>query len=135
MSTTVRLPGGRPKTPKTTEQEIDILGQKITYLEGILAELHDQVDKDNSALIEKIGICRDGLKDLQSLLYGDPRFLITGLAAEIRAIRVTLDALEEEREAFMNQIKGVKIALYVVGVIAGIPALNAILPLLSGIFR
>lgn len=133
------MPGSkRPNIPKTTAQEIDILSQKILYLEGVLAELNDEVGKNKdkadfnlAAMLEKIGACRDGLKDLQSLLYGDPRFLITGLASEIKSLRATLDIMQDNEEARTNQIAGMKKAVYIFTAIASLPSLGYILPALG----
>lgn len=98
-----------------------------------MAELHDEVDKNNSAQIEKIGACREGVKDLQSLLYGDPRFLMPGLAQDVKAVRTALEALEDEREAFLNQIKGMKIALVLIGLTGGGTLVTLLTQIFTGI--
>lgn len=141
MSTTVQLPPQKPNKPAarnyavTNEQiEIDILKQRMYEFEKNLASLGDDIGKDNEAALEKIAVIRESLKVLQQMIYGEPLYFLPGLGVQVKGMNLILEQMQADKEAQLNQIKGMKIALYLISVVAGIPAIGAILPAIGQLF-
>lgn len=139
MSTTVQLPPQKPPKPPasrnyavTSEQiEIDILKQRMFEIEKNLAALNDELDKGNESALEKITAIREGLKILQQMIYGEPLYFLPGLGIQVKNMNLILEQMQADKDAQLNQIKGMKIALYVISAVAGIPALGAIIPMIG----
>lgn len=135
---TIKLPPQKPQKPtprnyaKTTEEiELDLIKQRMYEIERNLAALNDEMDKTNETSIEKIAAIREGLKDLQKLIYGEPLYFLPGLGVQVKNMNAVLEAMQTAEEARVNQIAGMKKAIYVLTAIVAIPSLSTILPILG----
>lgn len=125
MSQTIQLPPQKPNKPpssprnysKTTEEiEIDLLKQRMYEIEKNLADLNDEMGKDNESALEKITAIRESLKILQQMIYGEPLYFLPGLGVQVRNMNLVLEEMQAAEAAKINQLKGIKIALGVFGV-------------------
>jgi hypothetical protein len=63
---------------------------------------------------------------LKTTVYGDPSRRIRGLAERMEAIESKIDTIIDQNEARLNQWKGIKTALVIVGAISSVPALQTL---------
>lgn len=135
---TIKLPPQKPQKPtprnytKTTEEiEIDLLKQRMYEVEKDVAALGDVLDKGNESALEKIATIKENLKILQQMIYGEPLYFLPGLGVQVKNMNLVLEAMQTAEEARVNQIAGMKKAIYVLTVIVAIPSLGTILPILG----
>lgn len=136
---TIKLPPQKPQKPtprnyaKTTEEiELDLIKQRMYEIERNLAALNDELDKTNETSIEKIAAIREGLKDLQKLIYGEPLYFLPGLGVQVKNMNLTLELIQADREAQVNQIKGMKMAVVALGVTGGGTFIGMLIQLFGG---
>lgn len=136
---TIKLPPQKPQKPtprnyaKTTEEiELDLIKQRMYEIERNLAALNDEMDKTNETSIEKIAAIREGLKDLQKLIYGEPLYFLPGLGVQVKNMNLTLELIQADREAQVNQIKGMKMAVVALGVTGGGTLIGVLVQLFGG---
>lgn len=131
MSTTIRLE--RVKAEIEKEETPDIFRSRIRYIENCLAELVQEAGKHHAELMtriefasgseatraammaEKIILIQKDIQELELLVYGEPKYLMPGLAKQIQQIDEALTAMTVEREALKNQIKGISIGWKLAG--------------------
>lgn len=150
MSTTIQLPPQKPNKPPaprnyslTNEQmEIDVLKQRMYEIERSVAALGDILDKDNEITLEKIAVLREtakenlalirkNLEELSNMIYGQPLYFLPGLGVQVKNMNAVLEAMQAAEEARVNQIAGMKKAIYILTAIIAIPSLGTILPILG----
>lgn len=131
MSTTIRLERTQAQIEK--EETPDIFRSRIRYIETCLAELVQEAGKHHAELMtriefasgseaqraammaEKITQVQKDIQELELLIYGEPKYLMPGLAKQIQQIDEALTAMTVEREALKNQIKGISIGWKLAG--------------------
>jgi chromosome segregation ATPase len=106
--------------------EAELFKRRLDYIESALAELRDEIDRRNEAtqglidrqrdiVAEKISAISGAVKELQLMIYGESKYQLVGLSAKIEAVNGSLATMQAEREALRNQIKGMRLALTVIG--------------------
>lgn len=113
------------------------LRRRLKLLEAALTELTEEVSTHHAALAEqvtalaatvnrnheivsgKVSACQDAVKEIQLMVHGEPRYLMPGLAERIKRMDESVEALQDYQEALKNQVKGMSLALKVIGVGGG----------------
>lgn len=118
---------------KTTEEiEIDLLKQRMYEIEKNLAALGDIMDKGNEGALEKIAAIKESLKILQQMIYGEPLYFLPGLGVQVKNMNLVLEQMQADKEAQINQIKGMKTALVALGVTGGSTLIGVLVQLFGG---
>lgn len=131
MSATIKLERAAANIEK--EETPDVFRNRIRYIETCLAELVQEAGKHHAELMtriefassseaqraammaEKIIQVQKDIQELELLVYGEPKYLMPGLAKQIQQIDEALTAMTVEREALKNQIKGISIGWKLAG--------------------
>jgi chromosome segregation ATPase len=106
------------------EAEAELFKKRLEYLEGGLADLRDeldrrneetrsQIDRQRDIVSEKITNMQNAVKELQLMIYGEPKYRLSGLSAQIDGMNTSLVAMQAERQSLRDQIKGMRTILIV----------------------
>jgi hypothetical protein len=78
----------------------------------------------------KIVVIQKAVQELQILVYGEPRYQLAGLAAEVKATRLVIDTMRTERQGLHGLVK-LMLALIIIGLAAGVALVIIAIELLS----
>lgn len=136
------------RAEKEEEETPDIFRDRIRYIEASLAELVNEASKHHTELIariefatsteatragtmaEKIIQVQKDIQELELMIYGAPKYLMPGLAKQIQQIDEALKAMQADKQAEVNQLKGIKVAVGMFGV----TSLGTLITILTQIF-
>lgn len=140
------------KAEKEEQETPDIFRDRIRYIEASLQELVNEASRHHNELAtrlefassteaaragtmaEKIAKVQKDIQELELLVYGEPKYLMPGLAKQIQQIDESLKGMRAEREALVNQVKGMSWGLKVVGLTGAGTLLGVLGQVLSQVF-
>lgn len=140
------------KAEKEEQETPDIFRDRIRYIEASLQELVNEASRHHTELAarlefassteaaragtmaEKIAKVQKDIQELELLVYGEPKYLMPGLAKQIQQIDESLKGMRAEREALVNQVKGMSWGLKVVGLTGAGTLLGVLGQVLSQVF-
>lgn len=88
---------------------------------------------------KELGTITLGTNELRNIVFGNEALGITGFQRQIRDIGVKIDTLIDQRDAIVNQMKGIKVGLGVIGVLItltqGATLLDGLATVLRGLVK
>ena len=108
-----------------------------TQVTNVIAPLREQVQISRGQikqLNKDFGGALARIDEVTNIIAGNPKLRIRGLQAELQEVNDKVSSLLKERDALLEEIKGARKALYVVGLLASMPVLQQ-LGILGVVFR
>jgi hypothetical protein len=148
---TKRRVGQSPPLAESPET-LDSLERTIRYLEATLSELTKECSEHYADLskradvelakaaeraavmMDKLSKAQGAIISLETLVYGEPKYLLLGLTRQFEDVRLKIDEMQAERLALKNKIEGMRLLLAVLGVTGASTLLAVVLPLLADLF-
>lgn len=84
-------------------------------LEKQVAELSATVARNHEIVNGKVAACQEAVKEVQLIVMGEPRYLMPGLAERFKEMGDAIEAIQDERDALKNQLKGLRVGLGLAG--------------------
>ena len=104
---------------------------------NVIAPLREQgqiVRGQLTQMNKDMGGVQARIDEVTNIIAGNAKLRLRGLQVEVQEMNDKLSSLLKERAALLEEIKGARKALYVVGVLASMPVLQQ-LGILGAIFR
>ena len=95
------------------------VSQHHAELAAQVAALAATVARNHEIVSSKVAACQDAVKEMQLMVLGEPRYMLPGLGERIKEMSESIETIQDEREALVNQIKGMSLALKILSVAGG----------------